>query len=374
MTVSLADLPDIEFADTDTATIEQGIITYYESVSGKKLYPGDPVRLFLEALAAIIAQQRIIIDTTGKRELVRFADGDFLDHLGALTLTGRLAAANAVSTVRFTVAAALSFAVPIPAGTRVSPDGTILFSTTAYAEIAAGTLYADVPVRCDSEGAIGNGFVPGQVNRMVDVIPYVTTVANTTVSTGGADSEADDSYRERIHLAPEKFSVAGPTGAYEYWAKSAHQDIIDVAVYSPAAGEVNIRPLMTGGVLPTGEIISLVDSAVNDRSVRPLTDQVTVEAPDAVDYDLTLSYYISTDNATLATQIQAAVQAAVSGYVLWQRSAIGRDINPSELIRRVQNAGAKRVEVASPAFQALPLWQVAQDNTVTITYGGLEAN
>lgn len=96
---------------------------------------------------------------------------------------------------------------------------------------------------------------------------------NVTLSFGGADIESDDRLRDRIILAPESFSVAGPKGAYIYWAKTAHQNIIDVAVESPEPGTVNVYPLMKDGVL-TVEVKSLVEEVLNNDKRRPLCDLV----------------------------------------------------------------------------------------------------
>ena len=54
----LNNLTDISFVETNTSTVESDIIRTYEAIAGKMLYPGDPVRLYLEAIAAIIVQQR----------------------------------------------------------------------------------------------------------------------------------------------------------------------------------------------------------------------------------------------------------------------------------------------------------------------------
>ena len=169
-------------------------------------------------------------------------------------------------------------------------------------------LYIDVEAECQTAGASGNGFVAGQINRLVDPVAYVSAVENTTISLGGANVETDDNYRIRIRLSPEKYSTAGPDGAYVYWAKSAHQDIIDVAVYSPSPGEVNVRPLMTGGELPSQEILDLVEATLSDRDRRPLTDSLTVAAPDQVNYDIDVTYYLSRDQSALVTSLQTAVQ------------------------------------------------------------------
>ena len=74
----------------------------------------------------------------------------------------------------------------------------------------------------------------------------------------------------------------------------------------------------------------------------------------------------------------ADVQAAVTEYISWQCAKLGRDINPSELYRRLMATGIKRVELASPAFTVLrdgrerTAPQVAVIGTVTVTNGGYE--
>lgn len=51
----------------------------------------------------------------------------------------------------------------------------------------------------------------------MDQIPFCNTVENTTTSEGGKDLEDDESYRERIKITPESYSVAG---------QQAHTNII----------------------------------------------------------------------------------------------------------------------------------------------------
>ena len=368
----LSVLPSVTFAEKDARTIESNIITAYEAIAERTLYPGDPVRLFLETIAAIIVQQRTLIDYAAKQNLLAYSAGDNLDHIGVLVGTTRIAATAATTTLRFTLSAVQATAITIPAGTRVATEDGLTFATSAVATVGIGSTFVDVAAVCTQTGAIGNDLAAGQINKIVDPVAYVASVANTTTSESGADIEADDDYRERIRLSPESFSVAGPTGAYVYWAKSASSLIADVAVTSPSAGAVEIRPLLIGGELPDAELLAAVDAVVNDVHIRPLTDQVTVLAPTAVSYDVNLAYYIAGSNSALATSIQTAVTAAVNEYVLWQKSALGRDINPSELIALIMAAGAKRVAVTSPVFTAVDAGSVAVADTVTVTYGGLE--
>lgn len=99
---------------------------------------------------------------------------------------------------------------------------------------------------------------------------------------------------------------------------------------------------------------------------------MTVLAPAVVNYDINLTYWIDKSNSAIAVSIQNAVNDAVNDYIAWQKSKLGRDINPSELIARIKGAGAKRVEITSPAFTQVTLEQVAVASNVTVTYGGLE--
>ena len=159
-----------------------------------------------------------------------------------------------------------------------------------------------------------------------------------------------------------------------FWARSASQLISDVGVYSPAPGEVNIYPLLKNGDIPGQEILDLVLTACDADTVRPMTDLVTVLAPEPVPFSLDVTWYLERKKATSVSGISTAVGRAVQDWLSWQRAELGRDINPSELIRRLVETGAKRVEVNSPAFTPLVFNQVAvcPDSEAVVTFGGIE--
>ena len=214
--VDLRALPSVSFAPLSAADIEASILTTYEGLTGVSLQPGDPVRLFLEALAYVLSVQNLLLNLAGQQGLLAYAQGAHLDHLGALMGVARIPAQSARLSLRFVLGEPLGFAVPIPEGTRVATmDGQIAFATVSDSEIAAGELQVDVAALCTTSGAQATGLVPGQVTQLVDPIPYVVSVSNTTTSVEGADIEDDERLRERIRLAPETYTVAGSTGAYE---------------------------------------------------------------------------------------------------------------------------------------------------------------
>ena len=60
MTMSKLDnLADIVFVDTDADEVESYVIGRYESITGRTLAKGDPVRLFLLTIAALIVRPAV---------------------------------------------------------------------------------------------------------------------------------------------------------------------------------------------------------------------------------------------------------------------------------------------------------------------------
>ena len=67
-----------------------------------------------------------------------------------------------------------------------------------------------------------------------------------------------------------------------------------------------------------------------------------------------------------------SIEAAKDTYLNWQKTKIGRDINPDALIEFARAAGGKRVAIESPAFTPIPETSIAREKTVEFVYGGVE--
>ena len=106
--------------------------------------------------------------------------------------------------------------------------------------------------------------------------------------------------------------------------------------------------------------------------IRPLTDKVTVSAPETVAFDIDVTFYIPQPDAASATVIAAAATQAVEEYVTWQTSKMGRDINPSYLTAKLMEAGVKRVEVRKPVFTVVDDIKVAKLGNKSVLNGGIE--
>lgn len=372
MTSKLKSLPDIVFADADASKVENYILSEYKKITGRSLAKGDPVRLFLLTITAVIVLLLNKINETGKQNLLRYAAGANLDHLGALVGVERMPATAAVTTMQITLSATLGTATIIPGGTRFTAGDNVFFALSSPLIIPAGELVGAGKAVCLDVGGKGNGYIAGQLKTLVDPVPYVAKVTNITVSEGGAELEDNESYREAIRTAPEKYSVAGPQGAYEYFAKRASTSIKDVSVWSPVPGTVEIRVLVDGGEAPGAELLEQITAELNDKTIRPLTDKVVVKAPDYISYDLDVRFFIDRSDAAEATQIIDQINNAVSDFVAWQQGRIGRDINPSRLVADMMAAGAKRVELKAPGFKSLSQTEAARLNVKNVVYGGLE--
>jgi phage-related baseplate assembly protein len=375
----LNNTPDISFIGNETASeIVERIKNNYESemtrLEGKSVHiSSDSVKAEINAFALEFAQIYQLLDRAGKQGLLKYSYGEFLDNLAAAKNTKRNPAQAATVTVRFSLEEARASAVGIPAGTRVSNDGEVYFETKEYCEIAAGSLFTDIKMTCTESGDIGNNIQVGEINILVDPVNYIDHVSNTEVSSGGSDIEDDESLRERTFLAPSAYSVAGPADAYAYMVKSFNNGISDVKVTTDTATAiVHIIVLMDDGAIPAEGMLTEISNFINQPHIRPLTDQVVVEAPTAVSYDIELTYYINKSDTTKAMAIQTAANEAINKYIEWQSGKIGRDITPDKLTQLLMDAGVKRVAITEPQYQALEDDEVASlSANVAITYGGI---
>lgn len=348
---------DYQFISSDIDEIMSELITQYELMTERTVLPSSPERLFIAWIAGTITELRAQINYSGNQNIPSRAEGENLDALGELFFDeGRPEANAATVMMRFYISEAQDSAILIPAGTRVSTsDGDPMFETMKDVYVKIGDTFVDVRCECQETGTIGNGYTPGQINTLIDVdnCLYYDHCENIDDSAGGTDEATDDEYYDLMVSGEDAYSCAGARGAYEYWAKTVSTSIADVVVNSPSPGQINIYALMDDGSIAGKEIKEAILETCDEDSVRPLTDYVVVADPVEVPYDIKLTYYISEDSQHSASEIEEAVQQAVSDYSIWQSERMGRDINPSKLIAMLIEAGAKRVEVTSPTFTHL---------------------
>lgn len=377
----LKKLPDISFIDNKTIddVLSELISDFTQKISElsgeqKELSLSDPYRLILYACAAQIYQMYQYIDRAGKQNTLKYSYGDFLDNMAAFKGVTRMAPKPSSVSMKITLSAARDESTIIPIGTKVSASGMIYFwELQEYCEIPAGQTTVTATFVCTTAGSGSNDLNPGEINQLVDLIPYVDSVVNVTSSSGGSEIEDDESLAERVCLAPAAYSTAGTEDAYIYWVKSFNPDISSVKVYSVHELDATVHILlMLKSGQPSEEFIKQLREYLED--VRPLTDKLVIATPEIVDYNIDVTYYISKDDQINAETIRTEVNNAVNDFIRTQGSAIGNDINTSLLIQKMMNAGARRVEIREPAYLVVDDYSVATNNpsSKTVLYGGVE--
>ncbi|WP_241622835.1 baseplate assembly protein [Rosenbergiella australiborealis] len=199
----------------------------------------------------------------------------------------------------------------------------------------------------------------------------ITPADNTTTPPTAAIMETDDDLRLRIPAAFEGLSVAGPTAAYEFHAKSTDGRVADASAISPNPAEVVVTILSREGDGSAGsELLALVDKALNDESVRPVADRLTVKSAQIIPYqiDATLYFYPGPE----AEPIMSAAKQSLQTYINSQ-TRLGRDIRLSAIYAALHVEGVQRVELAAPlADVVLDKTQAASCTGWTVKNGGTD--
>lgn len=387
---------DLNFVDTNAREINLKIINEFEEILGEPLYPGDERRIFLQQLTPVIVGLKHNINDSAKQNLLRYSRGEKLDYIGEdLFFTERLEAKKSSCLCKCKLSKSQEKDIVIPANTRISPDGNIYFYIKEDVVITAGELEAIGTLEAQYTGPQYNGFIPGQIKLIVDLIPFVESIVNTEISAGGADIESDDRYRERCRLSQETASTAGPADAYISFAKEAHQSVCDAKVLSPSPGVVKIIILLENALTPSEEILATVLESCSKRDRRPLTDKVEVGVCNEVEYDIELTYYLDKNFASEESIYRKKIEGdnfdlangAIREYINWQQSLLGNSINPDELRYRIQDAATysilsnyidkkftavRRIDLVSPIHTDIQNIEVGKVRNVKVNYGGLD--
>lgn len=132
-------------------------------------------------------------------------------------------------------------------------------------------------------------------------------------------------------------------------------------------GRVKIVPICAGGQIPSEDVLADVLAACSADDVRPLTDMVTVEAPETHEYDIELTYYTTKANESEVVQNVEGSGGAIDQYINWQGSTLNQDINPDELRKRIlcpdwadDLIGATCVQIIKPEYTELNSTTVAK--------------
>lgn len=196
----------------------------------------------------------------------------------------------------------------------------IIAQAMAYRELLLRQRINEGAAACMLSHATGDDL--DNIAANLDTERLVITEATDTAD---AVTESDEALRLRAQAAFEGMSVAGPSAAYEYFARSASGQVSDARATSPSPAEVVVAVLSTeGDGTASAELLAAVASAVNDEEVRPLGDRVIVQSAEIVPYaiDATLYLYPGPESEPIINAAMASLQAFLAD----NDKKIGRDI------------------------------------------------
>ena len=232
------------------------------------------------------------------------------------------------------------------------PDFTaIVESDPAIKQIEAFAYRVELLRRATDAAARGlllayaSGAVLDQLGAYVGVVRLVVTPADPETGTPEL-LEADDDLRQRIALAPASFSVAGPEEAYVFFARAADARVAHASAISPAPREVIVSILARAGDgAATPDLIEAVAAIVNSKPVRPLTDLVTVQSAEIIDFaiDASLTLFAGPDR----NLVVAAARARLDDYLARSRQ-LGRDLTRSAISAALHVEGVQRIVINAP--------------------------
>lgn len=181
--------------------------------------------------------------------------------------------------------------------------------------------------------------------------------------------EDDADFRRRIQLSPEGYTTGGSSGSYVFHALGASAQVRDAQAVSPAPGQVTVYLLSREGAASV-DLVDAVSAAVNAETVRPLTDQVTVQSVAIIDYhvEAVLTLFPGPDSGLI---MQSALEA-VEAYVLAQHR-IGYDVTRSGLFAALHQKGVQNVNLISPeADLVIGDGEAAYCTSIDVTIGGTD--
>ncbi|WP_115667054.1 baseplate J/gp47 family protein [Klebsiella pneumoniae] len=244
---------------------------------------------------------------------------------------------------------------------------TIIAQAMAYRELLLRQRINEGAAACMLSHATGDDL--DNIAANLDTERLVITAATDTAD---AVTEGDEALRLRAQAAFEGMSVAGPSAAYEYFARSASGQVSDARATSPSPAEVVVAVLSTeGDGTASAALLDAVAAAVNDEEVRPLGDRVTVQSAEIVEYDIDATLYLYPGPES--EPIINAAMASLKAFLADNDKKIGRDIVRSAISAALHVQGVQRVVINMPAADLqIDNTQAARNTGYTVDNGGTD--
>lgn len=156
--------------------------------------------------------------------------------------------------------------------------------------------------------------------------------------------EDDEALILRALMAWDGLSVAGPTGAYEYFALSADGKVADAKGSSPSGAVAIVTILSTeGDGTADAALIAKVDQALSHEDKRPVGDRLTVQSASIIHYTITAQLHVSSQGAEANVVLQAARDRLAA--FINPRRRIGVEVPRSAIDAALHVQGVTKVDL-----------------------------
>lgn len=193
--------------------------------------------------------------------------------------------------------------------------------------------------------------------------------------------ESDESLRYRASIAPEGYTSAGPKGAYEFHSLAVSSDVMHAEVYAhmPIQGYVTVVLLSYSNEgKASEELRDKVWNYLSAEEVRPLLDEVHVEAAEFKDIDLKIkaTYFAGANEDDVNSRILKSLE-----YMSELNSTEKKAkfiFKPKEMLtlnqihERSRVPGAQNIEILEPKIDVIPgLKESIRIASIEIENGGI---
>lgn len=285
---------------SDSLARMKALVTGYPATEGSFLH---------DAFAPVAAEVDALTDSTLPAALDAHmpdtATASDLDRVAAAYGITRKPAAAAAGEVTFTGTPDTVIGAAVP----VSTPAGVVFITDAEVTIPAGGTIT-ISVIAALAGSRGNVGV-GSVTMVPFSVAGVDSVTNSAAMTGGADSESDTSFRERLLLKIQLPSASGIESDYVRWAREV-QGVDDARCVGLWEGPGTVKVIIAGEGMQPADLETRQRCADYLETLRPIGAAVTVASVTSVVVNIAANVDLAS-GYTLAG-VAAAFSAAVQVY------------------------------------------------------------
>ncbi|MDC3734790.1 baseplate J/gp47 family protein [Pseudomonas syringae pv. syringae] len=181
--------------------------------------------------------------------------------------------------------------------------------------------------------------------------------------------EEDDALQERVQLAYEGLTTAGPRNSYILHARNASGQVADATAESPSPAVVVVTVLaLDGSGAAAADLLETVRLNLNDEDVRPLGDRLTVQSAEILPYSINaVVHMVGSGPETEATLAECKNRL---GAWINPRRRLGLEVARSGIDAQLHISGVSRVDLQGWTDIRPTKAQAAWCEAFTVTRGG----